>query len=111
MKLWIDAQLPPQLAPWLNTTFGLDSHAVRDVGLRDAEDEPIFMAAKRAVAVVMSKDADFEILLNRFGPPPQIIWITCGNTTNERLREILSRSLADALRLIEAGEPIVEIAG
>jgi predicted nuclease of predicted toxin-antitoxin system len=111
MNLWIDAQLPPQLAPWLITTFALDSRAVRDLGLRDAEDEPIFMAAKRANAVVMTKDADFMLLLNRLGPPPQIIWITCGNTTNAKLREILAKSLPDALALIQAGEPIVEIAG
>ena len=111
MKLWIDAQLPPQLAPWLVTAFALEAQAIRDVRLRDAEDEPIFMAAKNAGVVVMTKDADFEILLRRLGPPPQVIWITCGNTTNARLRELLTARLPEAIALLEAGEPLVEIAG
>jgi len=111
MKLWIDAQLPPALATWIAATFALEAQAIRDVGLRDAEDEAIFMAARQAGAVVMTKDADFEVLLNRLGPPPQIIWITFGNTTNTRLREILAKSLPDALALIQAGEPLLEIAG
>jgi predicted nuclease of predicted toxin-antitoxin system len=111
MTIWIDAQLPPQLASWLNSAFGLQARPVRDLGLREAEDEPIFMAARQEGVVVMTKDSDFELLLSRFGPPPQVIWITCGNTSNHRLREILTGSLPDALRLLEAGEPIVEITG
>jgi predicted nuclease of predicted toxin-antitoxin system len=39
---------------------------------------------------VMSKDRDLADLVLRHGPPPQIIWITCGNTSNRRLEEILS---------------------
>jgi predicted nuclease of predicted toxin-antitoxin system len=37
----------------------------------------------------MTKDSDFVDLVERLGPPPQIIWLTCGNTSNLRLREIL----------------------
>jgi predicted nuclease of predicted toxin-antitoxin system len=43
------------------------------------------------------------------GAPPQVIWLTRGNTSNARLREILSVSLEKALNLIEAGETLVEI--
>ena len=92
-------------------TFGLESHAVRDLGLRDVEDETIFLAARRESAAVMTKDADFLMLLDRLGPPPQVIWITCGNTTNQQLRQVLADTLPEALRLIESGEPLVEIAG
>ena len=54
---------------------------LRDLGLRDAEDEEIFQAAKAAGAVVLTKDADFRHLLDRFGPPPQVLWLTRGNTS------------------------------
>ena len=54
--------------------------AVRDVHLREAKDREIFEAARRAGAVVMTKDADFPALIERFVPPPQVTWITCGNT-------------------------------
>jgi len=43
------------------------------------------------------------------GSPPQIIWLRCGNTSNERLREIFQRTLHNALALLEAGEVLVEI--
>lgn len=57
----------------------------------------------------MTKDSDFLILLDRHGPPPQIIWLTCGNTSNARLREILKASFEKAVQWLEAGERLVEI--
>ncbi|MEI6639997.1 MAG: DUF5615 family PIN-like protein [Chlorobium sp.] len=69
----------------------------------------MFDAARQANVVVMSKDADFLKLIDQFGPPPQIIWITCGNTSNLKMRGILEKSLEKAMELIRSGEPIVEI--
>ena len=109
MILWIDAQLSPTLARWLSDTFGVTAHAVRDVGLRAAKDLPIFHAAREAGAVIMSKDSDFVLLLERLGPPPQILWVTCGNTSNARLREVLRKSFPEARARLEQGEPLVEI--
>ena len=57
----------------------------------------------------MTKDADFVTLLESKGPPPQVIWITCGNTTNRNLRRILEGTLRDAIELLSRGEPLVEI--
>lgn len=57
----------------------------------------------------MTKDSDFVRLLDRFGPPPRVIWITCGNTSNDNLRKILERSLPTALEILGAGEPLIEI--
>lgn len=109
MKLWIDAQLSPAIADWIGSAFGFDAKAVRDLGLRDAEDGEIFAAASTADACVITKDRDFVQLLDRFGPPPQIIWLTCGNTSNSRLKEILKVSLEHAVELLETGESLVEI--
>jgi predicted nuclease of predicted toxin-antitoxin system len=71
MILWIDAQLSPALARWLSDTFGVTAHAVRNLGLRDSKDLPIFHAAREAGAVIISKDSDFVFLLERFGPRPR----------------------------------------
>ena len=38
MIFWVDAQLSPQLATWLQLTFGVSALPVRDLGLRDAGD-------------------------------------------------------------------------
>lgn len=109
MIFWIDAQLSPALAAWIAEHFPIEAVALRELGLRDAEDEAIFYAARAAAAVVISKDADFPTLLYRLGPPPQILWITCGNTSNACLQSILAVTLPDALALLESGEPLVEI--
>ena len=57
----------------------------------------------------MTKDSDFLKLVDRVGPPPQVLWITCGNTSNARLRQVLQSALPAALTLLEQGEPVVEI--
>ena len=109
MILWIDAQISPAIATWISSNFAVNAVAVRDLGLRNATDLEIYQAAKQANAVVMTKDSDFLLLVDRLGPPPQIIWITCSNTSNSRLKEILTSTLPNALPLLKAGEKLVEI--
>ena len=109
MRIWIDAQLSPALAAWLTSTFNVEATSLRDLGMRDSEDSEVFRAAREAQAVVMTKDHDFVDLVERFGTPPQILWITSGNTSNARMREILQVAFADAVELLRSGEPLVEI--
>ena len=110
MKLWLDAQLPPSLAGWINQQgLGLEAVAVRALGLRDALDPEIFQAARQANALVMTKDRDFINLLEQNGPPPQVIWLRIGNSSNQALQETLTTTLAPALDLLRSGEPWVEI--
>ena len=54
MTVWIDAQLSPALASWITRTFGVSAVALRDIGLRDATDYQIFVAAKEQRVIVMS---------------------------------------------------------
>ena len=109
MKLWLDAQLSPAMAPWIAENFGVECSSVREVGLRDAEDVEIFQAARAANVVVMSKDSDFPELVERLGSPPQVLWVTCGNTSNRSLKELFQKCLQTALDLLHGGEPIVEV--
>lgn len=89
----------------------MSCRAVRDLGLRDADDLTIFRAARDAGDVVLlSKDRDFVDLVLSRDPPPQMLWITCGNVTNRRLRELLQRAFPDAVTLLSTGIPIVELA-
>lgn len=75
----------------------------------DAEDEEIVQAAKQTGVIILTKDTDFSRLLERFGLPPQVLWLTSGNTSNERLQQVLLLVLPAALELPAAGEPLVEI--
>ena len=109
MTIWLDAQLSPALAEWMTVTFGIDTLAARDLGLREADDPQIFQAARAAESVVMTKDSDVVELVDRWGPPPPVLWLTCGNTTNARLKQILISCFPRAMTLIQQGEPVVEI--
>jgi len=111
MTIWVDAHLSPAIATWITNTFGITASALRSIGLRDAEDFEIFEAAKAQGVIFMTKDSDFVDLVDRLGAPPQIIWLPCRNTSNARLQEISIATLPETLRLLQAGEPLVEISG
>jgi predicted nuclease of predicted toxin-antitoxin system len=91
------------------STFDVSALALRDIGLRDATDREIFLAARRQGATVMTKDGDFVRLLEDLGPPPQVIWITCGNTSNGYLKQILSKHLPGQLEFLRLGEVLIEL--
>jgi predicted nuclease of predicted toxin-antitoxin system len=109
MKLWVDAQLSPSIARWFHDPPEVEAFAVRDLGLREARDRQIFLAARQASAIVVTKDVDFVRLLEELGPPPQVVWITCGNTSTARLWQILITAWPPAKALLARGEPLVEI--
>ena len=109
--VWVDAQIAPALAGWMREALGIDAVAVRDLGLRQADDTFILERARAAGAIVLSKDRDFVDLVTRFGPPPQIVWLTCGNTTNAYLRTLFAATWPRVAALLAANEPLVEIGG
>ena len=109
MILWVDAQLSPHLASWITESFGVKARPRRDLSLIHVRDREIYLAAGEANAIIMTKDSDFVVLSHRLGSPPQVLWITCGNTSNAHLRQILRIALPTALRLPEQGESLVEI--
>lgn len=110
-KTWIDAQLPPALARWLHTEHGTDAQHVEELGLHRARDTEIFAAARAAAGpvAVITKDDDFAKLLDRHGPPPQVVWLRCGNVTNRELRRIVLDAWPRARDLLMAGEALIEI--
>jgi predicted nuclease of predicted toxin-antitoxin system len=46
MIIWLDAQLSPTIASWVQFTFGVQAYALRELGLREATDMAIFDAAR-----------------------------------------------------------------
>jgi len=109
VTFWLDAQLPPDLAAWLSRAFQVEAHSLQDLGLRDAEDQVVFEKARASAAVLIGKDSDFVELVSRHGPPPRLLWVTCGNVTNARLREVFTAVFGTACALLHEGRAIVEI--
>jgi len=109
VKFWIDAQLPPLLAAWVSEQFNVEAYSLKSLGLRDAADAEIFKAAQQQGIVIISKDSDFVEMVSRYGSPPQLIWVTCGNVTNRELQIAFSKTFPAILELLVAGQMIVEI--
>lgn len=82
---------------------------IRDRGLQRAGDAEIFQAARAAGAGVMTKDVDFAELVRQHGPPPQIVLLRCGNTSNAHLQRLLARAWPTIQAMLDRGEPLVEV--
>lgn len=109
MTIWVDAHISPGVAAWINEHYPYNAHSLRGIGLRDSRDAEIFEAARAANAVIISKDSDFLDLIEKFGSPPKLILLRCGNTSNQQLREIFRLHLQNAIRQLEGTESIIEI--
>ena len=102
--------MPPALARWLRKTHGVEAFHVDEVEQLDADDPAIFAAARTGrAAVVVTKDDDFVELVERHGPPPQVVWVTCGNVRNVELRALVLDAWPRVAALLAGGEPLVEI--
>ena len=108
MKFLVDAQLPPALAQWLREA-GHDAQAVREVGLRDAEDGEIWRHAKAQGRAIITKDEDFSQRAQTGASGPVIIWLRLGNTSNATLHASLVPRIPELVRLIEQGARVVEV--
>lgn len=106
---WVDAQLPPALVRWLRELGEAQVAHLADLGLLSAADREIFDRAREADAVVVMKDSDFVQLQELRGPPPRIIWITCGNLTNRELKRLVGEKWPRVQELLAAGETVIEI--
>jgi len=69
MRFLVDAQLPPGLVQFLEKR-GHEAKAVRDVGLREAQDPAIWAFAVSGGRLVVTKDEDFaeRALQTKVGP-------------------------------------------
>ena len=56
------------------------------------------------------KDSDFVELLMRQQPPPQLLWVTCANTSNQRLQALFNEVFPQALQLLVEVHVVVELA-
>jgi predicted nuclease of predicted toxin-antitoxin system len=111
MILWLDAHLKPEVAEWITIAFGVPAIALRRLCMQAATDREVCEAARLSAddVVVMTKDHDFVERVNRFGPPPRVIWLTIGNTKTRVLKDVLSKSLTPAMAKLMQGAAIVEI--
>lgn len=108
MKFLVDAQLPPATVRWLRER-GHEAQAVRELGLRDAEDAAIWTHAFQTDAAILTKDEDFAGKAQRTPHGPVIIWLRVGNCSNHALRAWLEPRLSGIEQLVAQGSRLVEV--
>jgi len=108
MRFLVDAQLPPALARFLESQ-GHEARAVREVGLREADDTAIWDFAVRDGWIIVTKDEDFPERVMNSRTPPQIVWLRIGNSTKRVLIAWFAPLLSDVLRELAAGHRIIEV--
>jgi predicted nuclease of predicted toxin-antitoxin system len=108
VKLLIDAQLPPALAPVLSQ-LGHDALHVRSVGLRSAADTAVWGYAVQEGAVILTKDEDFAARRLRESDGPVVVWLRVGNCSRAALIRWLLPLLGLIERMIDAGETLIEV--
>ncbi len=108
IRFVIDAQLPPGLAIRLRER-GYPAEHVNRVGLDNASDLAIWTHARRARAVLITKDEDFVTLALREPSGPQLVWLRIGNIGNDALWKTISATLDEIIGSLEAGERIVQV--
>ena len=108
MRFVVDAQLPPALARLL-AAHGHQAEHVADVGLRDADDSPIWRYALQHQAIIITKDEDFPHRLSQSVTAPVIVWLRVGNTSRRALLQWFEPLLPQVIQLIEQGDRLIEV--
>ena len=105
MKLLLDNNLSPKLVRQLDALFPDTSH-VALLGLDQSSDKVVWQHARDEDYCLVSKDSDFNELLNSKGFPPKVIWIRLGNCTTAQIATLLKnqyQAIQDFLKDAEAG--------
>jgi predicted nuclease of predicted toxin-antitoxin system len=89
--------------------FSVDAAAVREVGLREADDSEIWRYAIENDVAIISKDEDFAERFLSSTSAPVIIWLRGGNTSNRNLLAWLIPMWPEISGRIEAGDRLVEV--
>ncbi|MBI5404215.1 MAG: DUF5615 family PIN-like protein [Ignavibacteriae bacterium] len=88
MKLLFDQNISFRITEILKNHFP-DSKHINQIGLTNKKDKEIWKYAKENDYVIVTFDSDFQDFSTLYGSPPKVIWLRIGNTSTDRIAEIL----------------------
>ena len=88
MRILFDQNLSPALKSFLQDLYPQSLH-IQDIGMSSAYDLNVWEYAKQHDLVVASKDSDFLHLSARYGHPPKVIRLMCGNCPTAEIEALL----------------------
>lgn len=108
--IWTDVHMSPSIAKWLNQNYDVEAVSSYKLDFFVQTDYNIFMQAKAANAIFITKDRDYTKLLKEHWAPPAILLLNIGNLSNAELKNKLSTSFQQSIDLIvNSGFDLVEI--
>jgi predicted nuclease of predicted toxin-antitoxin system len=108
MRFLVDAQLPPALARYIEVQ-GYEACAVRDIGLREADDSSIWDFAIQNGWIIVTKDEDFPERVLNSRASPKIVWLRIGNCTKLALLAWFAPLFPKVLHELTNDHRIVEV--
>jgi predicted nuclease of predicted toxin-antitoxin system len=103
VKLLLDENLSPRLCRLLADAYPKSTH-VRDIGLRGADDDRLWVYARDNEFTLVSKDNDFRQLSFLRGSPPKIVWLAVGNAPTAAIADLLLRERSRLLAFADDAE-------
>ena len=100
MKLLLDQNIPRKILPNILGLFPSSAHVFL-LGLHGADDMAIWEYAKQSGYIIVTKDSDFHEIGLLNGIPPKVIWLRCGNGTNEFISKLLINKLSEITEFFE----------
>lgn len=108
LRFIIDAQLPPALADFLQSK-GHDAVALREIGLRDADDPDIWDRARADGAIIVTKDEDFALMVAANDDGPVVLWVRTGNLLKRVLLARFEAVWPEVEQHLRSGTRLVEM--
>ncbi|MGE0743075.1 MAG: DUF5615 family PIN-like protein [Hyphomonadaceae bacterium] len=108
LRFIVDAQLPPALADFIRAK-GHEASALREIGLRDADDANIWTWARAEAAIIVTKDEDFAQLVAANDDGPRVLWVRSGNLLKRVLLARFESAWPELEGHLIAGARLVEM--
>jgi predicted nuclease of predicted toxin-antitoxin system len=93
VRFLVDAQLPLRLADLLRIAGHDVLHTIELPLANKTPDHALLLLAKEDQRIVVSKDRDFVDSHLLRGEPAQLLWVTTGNISNDRLLQLIESNL------------------
>ncbi len=100
--IWLDTHISSIIAKWLQDDFGYVCKSSFILSLHGLEDIEIYNKAKAAGNVILlTKDSDFPLIVERLGSPPKVINIKAKNMKSRISYFHLKQNIERCLRLLK----------
>ncbi len=107
MRFVVDEPLPPALARWLRER-GQEAEHVKELDLLATDDRLICEYAARVAAIIVTKDEDYETLLDKT-MGLRVVWVQVGNAVNRVLLARMEQVWDDVVQCLENGDTLVNV--